>query len=202
MAKDESDFQKLLSEAPMAPSADTVTVVGVLARTADAARFMLTLPDGRSVTLDVDAVKSAKPIAGAIGQTVVQLELDPKHVPENLRPVGVAGWTGTSDLTGILDSLGAVANKLLPSFDQTGLLDVSGLGDVVSFPQGWGGFANLVSATPFVAAMAHQADPATMMALAQRTTTTYYSVIPNLDVASDPQPPLLKTHSDPQAERP
>jgi hypothetical protein len=87
MARDESEFQKLLSEAPAAPDADTVTAVGLLARTADSARFMLTLPNGRSETLEVGAVKSAKKVAGAIGQSLVELELDAKRVPEALRSV-------------------------------------------------------------------------------------------------------------------
>jgi hypothetical protein len=83
MAKDE-DFQKLLSEAPMAANADTVTVVGMLSRTTDASHFVLTLPDGRTAKIEVVAVKAAKKIAGAIGQTMVQLELDAKRVPEGL----------------------------------------------------------------------------------------------------------------------
>src|SRR5580704_16146955 len=84
MAKPDSEFEKLLHDAPMAPDADTISVVGTLTRTHDAARFNLTLADGRSITLDVDAVKSAKPIAGAIGQSLVQLTLDAARVPENL----------------------------------------------------------------------------------------------------------------------
>ena len=91
MAKAESDFQKLLSEAPMAPASETVTVVGALARSADAAHFNLTLPNGRSVTLDVDAVKSAKAIAGAVGQTLVQIELDAKRVPESVTDLFKSG---------------------------------------------------------------------------------------------------------------
>src|SRR5580704_11645929 len=89
MAKNDSEFQKLLGEAPMA--ADTVTVVGILARTPDAACFNLTLPDGQTVTLDVDAVKSAKAIAGAIGQSLVQLELDAKRAPESMRDLRPGG---------------------------------------------------------------------------------------------------------------
>jgi hypothetical protein len=84
MATNESDFAKLLLDAPMARDADIVTVVGILERTHDTARFMLRMSDGRSVVLDVDAVKSAKTIAGAIGQSLVQLELDAKRTPESL----------------------------------------------------------------------------------------------------------------------
>jgi hypothetical protein len=85
MAKEESEFQKMLSEAPAAPDPDTLTLIGFLGRTADPARFVLTLPDGRSETLDVAAVKSAKKMASAIGQSVVELELDAKRVPERER---------------------------------------------------------------------------------------------------------------------
>jgi len=80
------EFDKLLSEAPMAQEADTVTVVGSLARTKEPGHFVLSTPDGRSVTLDVDAVKSAKAIAGAVGQTLVELTLDAKRVPEHFTP--------------------------------------------------------------------------------------------------------------------
>jgi hypothetical protein len=85
MAREESEFQKLLSEAPAAPSADTITVMGALSRTADPGHFVLTLPDGRSETLEVAAVKSAKKIGGAVGQSLVELELDAKKIPEVLQ---------------------------------------------------------------------------------------------------------------------
>jgi hypothetical protein len=83
MSRDENEFQKLLSDAPAAPDADTLTVFGVLARTADPARFMLTLPNGRSEALEVAAVKSARKVAGVIGQPLVELVLERKMVPEH-----------------------------------------------------------------------------------------------------------------------
>ena len=73
----ETDFGKLLLDAPMAPDADTVTLVGALERNADAKQFGLRLPDGRSIILDVDAVKSAKRIGGAIGQLLVNWNSTP-----------------------------------------------------------------------------------------------------------------------------
>jgi len=84
MAKEESNFAKLLREAPMANNADTVTLVGILARTSDPDTFQLTLADGSTETLPVAAVKSAEALAGTIGQTAVQLELDAKQVPESI----------------------------------------------------------------------------------------------------------------------
>jgi hypothetical protein len=190
MAEDKSDFQKLLSEAPLASSADTVTVVGTLSRTPDAAHFMLTLADGRSVTLDVNAVKSAKKIAGAIGQSMVQLELDAKHVPEGVREmrpdmnfkapaaethpaiaelntfIADQGHTGVFDPvhTGALDPAGTGA------FDPVG----TGAFDPIGVPgQGnfmWAAAANTpwyadTAHAPFIAATPHQADPRAMAAL-------------------------------------
>jgi hypothetical protein len=90
MPNERSEFERLLSEAPEAPSQDTVTLVGVLARTQDKGRFVLTLADGQSFTLSVDTVKSAKSLASAIGQTFVQLELDAKQVPEKLMEIAAA----------------------------------------------------------------------------------------------------------------
>jgi hypothetical protein len=179
MAKDESDFRKLLSEAPMAPNPDTVTVVGILARTSDVACFVLTLPDGRSVTLDVDAVKSAKTIAGAIGQSVVQLELDAKRVPESVRDLrpGPPGQHVTlKELTGDVGTHPAIKEIHIDP-NPSGHLGVPSVGVSVTgsggnapgfTPQSLflapGGFAP--GLTPFVAAYPHQADPATIAALA------------------------------------
>ena len=92
MTKSQSEFQTLLSEAPVAPhaqEADTVTVVGILGRTTNPERFVLTLPSGRSETLDVAAVRSAKKVASAIA-SLVELELDAKFVPEQMRAQGIS----------------------------------------------------------------------------------------------------------------
>jgi len=161
MPTDQSNFAKLLQDAPMAPDADTVTVVGVLARTPDAARFMLRMPDGRSVALDVDAVKSAKSIAGAIGQSLVQLELDAKRAPEQLFKSGPDFTMAYADY-------------------QLGPLGTSTFQDTAH-----GGFtAKEVIETngdpgagraPFVAAFPHQAHPATLAALEHFVTRTYFT---------------------------
>ena len=63
-----------------------MTVFGVLGRTPDVARFALTLPHGETLSLEVDAVKSAKRVAGTIGQSLVELELDAKRLPERFLP--------------------------------------------------------------------------------------------------------------------
>ena len=159
MANEENDFAKLLRDAPMASDADIVTVVGILARTHDAAHFMLTLPDGRSVTLEVNAVKSAKTIAGAIGQSVVQLELDAKRIPESL-----LGYKARLDVpTG-----GVNYGTHLAYFDPGG-----GGGSNPAIEIGGDPAAGLM---PFVAAMPHHAPHATIEALALLGgTRTYFT---------------------------
>jgi hypothetical protein len=150
MAKPDSEFEKLLHEAPMAPDADTVTVIGALTRTADAARFNLTLADGRSVTLDVDAVKSAKAIAGAIGQSLVQVTLDATRVPEILTAAILKGRADLPQHTGWLDAGNVGGGGGLPtgSHPQIEAID----------PR--------VELSPFVAASPHHAHPGTIAALA------------------------------------
>jgi hypothetical protein len=183
VANEEHDFATLLRDAPMASDADTVTVVGTLARTHDAGHFMLTLPDGRSVTLEINAVKSAKAIAGAIGQSVVQLELDAKRIPENVATRLFGNKSGPD---------------YLPHFT------VSYIDYSVGLPQGTHGSipaieaiqpsapASFAQAAPFVAAMPHQASPATIEALAFfGGTRTYFNAY---DWTTDH--PLIKPRLD------
>jgi hypothetical protein len=150
MAKPDSEFEKLLCDAPMAPDADTVTVVGTLTRTPDAARFNLTLADGRTVTLDVDAVKSAKAIAGAIGQSLVQVALDAKRVPESLTAAFLKARADLPQNTGWLD-----AGSWGPHGGHGGgsVPQIEAIGD----PR--------VEIAPFVAASPHHAHPAAIAAL-------------------------------------
>ncbi len=215
----ESEFQKLLSEAPMAPNADTVTVVGTLSRTADASRFVLTLPDGRTVTLDVDLVKSAKTVAGAVGQTMVQLELDAKRTPDGLRdfrpdqpqlnykvpaaeshPAIAELNTFIADQghTGVFDPINT------GPFDpiNTGPFDPIGTG--AFDPMGSGAFPNTAwyadtashQAAPFVAATPHQANPETIAALTQPQPGTphylshIFKSVPQMDVPHPPKQPI------------
>jgi hypothetical protein len=162
MSKLESDFQKLLSEAPMAPDADTITVVGILARSPDTDRFILTLANGRTETLDVDAVKSAKIISGAIGQSVVQLELDAKRVPGNLTQAFKSGPDFTA---------GYIDYHLGPWGGPLGGGGPIGPG---SRPTIETAVNHMAEVTPF-AALPHHVPPATMAALELFTgPRTYY----------------------------
>jgi hypothetical protein len=146
MPKEESEFQKLLSEAPLAPSSDTLTVVGALSRSADPTHFVLTLLNGQSETLEVAVVKSARKIAGAIGQPLVELELDAKRVPEKIldwvkKPPYNEGIGLTTDF------IFGVGDPQAPQAPNTGYLDITQTyGEHIPPPT-----------TPFTAAMPHQA---------------------------------------------
>jgi hypothetical protein len=171
VANEEHDFAKLLRDAPMAPDAETVTVVGTLARTHDASHFVLTLPDGRSVTLEVNAVKSAKTMAGAIGQSVVQLELDAKRIPENVATRLFGNKSGPDYTMAYIDyQFGPYGSPFDPGHGGAGpknpAIEIGGV-----TPPAW-----FAQPAPFVAAMPHQASPATIEALALfGGTRTYFN---------------------------
>jgi hypothetical protein len=87
MSDTAKSFDEVLADAPMAPSADTVTLTGALARSPEVGKFVLTLMDGRAVVLDISAVKSHTVLGGSVGQKLVQLELDATKVPEDIATV-------------------------------------------------------------------------------------------------------------------
>jgi hypothetical protein len=84
MAEKKKSFGELVNDAPLATHEDTVTLVGALARSSQEGKFELTLSPGNSVTLDVAAVKNYTLLAGAVGQTLVQVELDRAKLPETV----------------------------------------------------------------------------------------------------------------------
>jgi hypothetical protein len=157
MAERHSEFEKLLSEAPMESDADTVALVGSLARTEDPACFVLRTPDGRSCKLEVNAVKSAKSIASAIGQSLVELELDAKRVPEQFR-------SGQSPFV-------AAAAQQVPAETMAALAQFGTRTYLTAYQ--WTNDQHIPyklhldqPVTPFAAAMPHQADAATQALLA------------------------------------
>jgi hypothetical protein len=163
MAKEESEFQKLLNEAPAAPSTDTVTVMGALSRAADPSRFVLTLPDGRSETLEVAAVKSVKKIAGAVGQSLVELELDAKRVPEKIsenlnKPLAdhapnTLWYQDTAQTIAYVD-----VHQTVAYYDHTGFKDIVGDAPPPTLIETIGaGGVEQPGYAPFAAAMPHQA---------------------------------------------
>jgi hypothetical protein len=101
MAEEAKSFSDLLSEAPLAPSGDTVSLVGALGRSSQTGKFVLSTGPGTSLTLDVDAVKSYQVIGGGVGQLLVQVEVDRAKVPDNAQEAGKptpSGFTGIHDL--------------------------------------------------------------------------------------------------------
>jgi hypothetical protein len=149
MANDKQSFEELLNEAPLASKSDTVTLVGALSRTPEPHNFVLTLANGRSITLDTKAVKSHTRLGDAIGQVLVQLVLDAKLVPDDLR------WPE------------AFANTPLaldkPILDKPPFLDHSLAWGSPSAPNPFG-------AAPFTMAAPHQAPARALAALQARHT--------------------------------
>jgi len=84
MPDEKRSFRELLGEAPVA--SDTVSLVGILSRSHEAGKFVITLADGRNLTLDIDAVKEHTVLAGSIGQTLVRIEIDAKRAPAETAP--------------------------------------------------------------------------------------------------------------------
>jgi len=85
MADEKKSFQELLSGAPLATKEDTITLVGVLERSHQPGKFVLVLGLGRDVTLDVSAVRDYRVLAGMVGQTLVEIDVDRDHVPREVR---------------------------------------------------------------------------------------------------------------------
>jgi hypothetical protein len=101
MADEKKSFSDLLSEAPLAASEDTVSLVGALARSSKPGKFVLVLSQGGSVTLDVKAVKAHHVIGGGVGQLLVQVDVDRAQVPDSAKeaatPAGTT-FTGIHDI--------------------------------------------------------------------------------------------------------
>jgi hypothetical protein len=81
-------FQELLKDAPLASNNKTERFLGTVARIeGDDEKFLLTLPNGCGEKLKVAAVKWCRRIPSAIGQFLVELELDLEDVPPDFKKV-------------------------------------------------------------------------------------------------------------------
>jgi hypothetical protein len=161
MAERHSEFEKLLSEAPMASDVDRVTLVGSLARTSDPGCFVLRMPDGRSAKLEVDAVKSAKTIAGGVGQSLVELEVDATRVPKEVFGLKAGSEASAAAIgTPWYQDVGLTTRTYLTPYSWTAdhRIPYKTHADQPDFLA--------AEPSPFVAAMPHQADPATRALLA------------------------------------
>jgi hypothetical protein len=86
MANEKKSFSELLGEAPLAANEDSIRLVGALGRSRDSGKFVLVLSAGGSVTLGVDAVNDYEVLGGVFGQTLIQVDVDRKRVPQETIP--------------------------------------------------------------------------------------------------------------------
>ena len=93
MAIEPKSFADLLKEAPAAPAAGTVSLTGTLSQSSEAGKFVLTLEDGNSMTLETAAVKSHAVLGTSVGSTIVRVEIDGAKLPPG--PTGAAGTAFT-----------------------------------------------------------------------------------------------------------
>jgi hypothetical protein len=114
MAEKKKSFSDLLSEAPLAPAEDTVSLVGALARSSQAGKFILALSQGNSITLDVDAVKGYQVIGGGVGQLLVQVDVDKTKVPQ----AAAVAEPAKLPVTGVHDLKSPIADYKHPTLDK------------------------------------------------------------------------------------
>ena len=81
MSDKKKTFSDLLSEAPLAVTEDTVSMVGALSRSSQPDKFVLTTPQGQAFTFNTSAVKKHQVLGGGVGQLLVQLDVDREQVP-------------------------------------------------------------------------------------------------------------------------
>lgn len=195
MADEKKSFSELLKDAPLAAQEDTVSLVGALERSNQPGKFVLAVAPGSSVTLDVDAVKGYQVLGGAVGQLLVQVDIDRARVPDSL-PGGVTpalpttGWrdlnTGSQDVkhqwqdyTGWPD-LNTGAHDVHTGWDDakhawqdvTGATADLGYGGYGYGGDPWGGYMGpaLGAAAPFALATQHQAPQSALAAMQEGPT--------------------------------
>lgn len=184
-ADGQRSFRELVSQAPAAPSAQAPRLVGTLSRAQEEGKFVFTLADGRSVTLDIDAVREHRALGGAAGQELVEITVDPERLPREAMAPTSAGLLGGFNLyppwtlfwldhkLPFWDTIpGRAPDVKLSYADHTGWedvknprIDVAGPGQVPPGGDPWGGFAAGQGAAPFALATPHQAPAAALAAM-------------------------------------
>jgi hypothetical protein len=81
MASEDKSFADLVAEAPGAPAEGTVSLVGALAKSREAGKFVLTLQDGRTVTLETSAVKGHTVLGSSLGRAIIRIEIEASKAP-------------------------------------------------------------------------------------------------------------------------
>jgi hypothetical protein len=82
MASKDKSFEELVQEAP--PAAGSVSLVGTLAQSGEAGKFVLTLQDGSAITLETAAVKGHEVLGTSVGQTIVRVDVEAEKIPPTL----------------------------------------------------------------------------------------------------------------------
>jgi hypothetical protein len=78
MADEEKSFEELLKAAP---GGGTVSLVGTLAQSSEPGKFVLTLQDGKAMTLATASVKGHAVLGTSVGQTIVRVDVDAGSLP-------------------------------------------------------------------------------------------------------------------------
>jgi hypothetical protein len=121
---EQKPFETLLNEAPPAPAAKTVSLVGTLAQSSEEGKFVLIMQDGSAVTLETAAVKGHTVLGSSLGQTIVRVDVDTDKVGSSLVLGTHPGADAYPQGTGFADPLG-------PNTLAEGIPDPSQLGGQV-----------------------------------------------------------------------
>jgi hypothetical protein len=113
-------FETLVDEAPLASTAPTVSLVGMLARSSEGGKFVLTVQDGRSVTLEVAAVKGYLVLGTSVGQTIVRVDVDAEKVPAEAKATAVPlAFGAQAPASGVAPFVLATPQQLPPALEAT-----------------------------------------------------------------------------------
>jgi hypothetical protein len=164
MSTEDRSFDELLKDAPKANVSDTVSIAGTLAKSDDPGKFVLTMADGKSVTLDTSAVKKHMVLGHSVGHTVVLVEVDGASAKEaGLSTEGTMGALGSTFFTDphtapfhYLDKPPFLDPNTPPSNTENAFNPVHGQADQA---------AQIAGVTPFSLALQHHVAQAQLEAL-------------------------------------
>ncbi len=81
MTDKQKSFEDLVNEAPLASAAGTVSLIGTLARSREAGKFVLTVQGGNAVTFETAFVKGHAVLGTSVGRMIVRIDIDPANAP-------------------------------------------------------------------------------------------------------------------------
>jgi hypothetical protein len=174
MASEEKSFEELLKDAPTTPSGGTASFVGTLAKSSEAGKFVLTLQDGSTVTLETASVKGHAVLGTSVGQTIVRVDVEAGKLPASAS--GAAGTPSPIFKIPYIDYTAAWLHQPgKPAWLDnvplgTGFSDRFGpytWAEVIQDPVGGFGPAQSGGFAPFALATPHQAPAGTLAATTQ-----------------------------------